>query len=431
MNVRAHPHARAWSVPGALGPGPEPFDGAAVLDELCGERALLVWQTLRDVHLWIAADVPSGAVLFGRGAGTRRIRQIHASFGDDPVVHDALLEMGAVLKGTARNPQGISAACAALAEWASDSGFPRTAFAAAFLGATASPRDPGSCRLAGVMARRNGDHLRAEAWLRRALSISRRRLDGQNYGLALMGLANLHMLRFEAGPAIRRLRQALKAARRFALWDLRALAYHDLFLVASTHGHPVRAARYALMATRGYGHFHPRLTALAHDVAWFLLLRDRPARALDVLREIDSAPLRPQERLFLLSTTARAAGAALDASTYWRLWSDIWLLLDPVLSYDRTAEALVNLAWGAAGLGDTTRLELAAREALRLAQPRGEREAVEVAGHMLACLAEGRLPQLPVRVVCSDADVADACTAAELLLQRLMQAPALRPRPGG
>lgn len=417
---------RLWTVPVALGAGSEPFEGAAILDEMPGEQALLVWQILRDVDIWLATDKPAGRLLFGAEANSTRIRLISASFPGDAPVRQSLLALAELLRGTHRHAAQVSVHCAALARWASEAGLPRTAFASAFRAAAASPRDPGYCYLAGVMARRNADYLRAEAWLKRSRAISRRVQDGRHYGLSLMSLANLHLMRYEPAQALRRLRQARKAARRFALWDLCALANHDLFMVTSTHGQPAQAARYALAAVQGYGRFHPRLPALAHDVAWFLLLQDRPARALSILQALDDRSLRPQERMVFLSTVARAAGAAGDVHVFWRAWNELWQWLDAVPTYDRAAEALVNVGWGAARLGDTTRVEVAAREALRIAVPREEGQEVEAAEHMLACIARGSMPEPPARVRCSDAEVEDALVVAEMLIERLLRAPALR-----
>jgi hypothetical protein len=423
-NLRLPRPPRFWNVPRALGFGAEPFECAAVLDEMPGEQALLVWQILRDVDLWLGCEERGSSRIFQPEAAVRRETLIEA-FARDDLVRQPLATLAALLRDRPRETAEASAACAALARWASDQGYPRTAFAAALRAASASPRDAGYCHLAGVTARRTADYLRAEAWLRRTLSLARRAGDRRHYGLALMSLANLHMVRFEGDAAIRRLRQALAAARRFALWDLRPQAYHDLFVITTTHGRPADAAKYALAATRGYGRFHERLPALAHDLAWFLLLQGRAARGLAILQAIDPRPLRSWERLLFLSTVGRAAGAAGDAHVFWQTWSEFWRRLDAVPTYDCAAEALINLAWGAAHLGDTTRLEVAAREALRIALPRDERQEIEAAEAMLASLEQGRVPDPPARRG-SDEEIADALAAAEMLLDQLLQAPALR-----
>lgn len=424
---------RSWSVPGALGFGREAFEGAAILEEIPDELAPLLWQMLRDVDLWLETDGRRGRRLFAPGAAENRVRMIDAiALGDDGV-RQPLGVLARCLGGADGSTAEVSVACAALARWASERGFARTAFAAALRAAAASPREPAHSYLSGVMARRSADYVRAEAWLKRTRALSLRMGDGRHYGLALMSLANLHMQRFEIDLAIRRLRQVLGAARRFAVWDLRGLAYHDLFLISATHGSPAQAARYALHAVRGYGRFHPRLPALAHDLAWFLILQGRPERALSILQALDARSMRAPERLLFLSTVARAAGAAGEAQVFWAAWGAFWQWLDSVPSYDRAAEALVNLGWGAAGLRDTTRMEVAAREALRIAVPRDEGQEIQAAETMLAGLAAGRVPEPPGVTSQSDTDLEDALAAAELLLRQLLRTTAFRRAdgPGG
>ncbi len=423
----AHPQRRSlrgmrsWSVPGALGFGREAFEGAAILEEVPGELAPVLWQVLRDVDLWLEAD---GRRLFARGAAPNRARMIDELALDDEGVRQSLAVIAGCLCGARGDTAQVSAACAALARWAGERGFARTAFAAALRAAAASPREPAHSYLAGVMARRAADYVRAEAWLKRARALALRLGDGRHYGLSLMSLANLHMQRFEKGLAVRRLHQALGAARRFAVWDLRGLAHHDLFLINVTDGTTAQAARHALGAVRGYGRFHPRLPALAHDVAWFLILQGRPGRALPILRALDDRPMRAAERLLALSTVARAAGAAGEVSAFWEAWGEFWKCLDAVPSHDRAAESLVNLGWGAASLRDATRMEVAARETLRIAMPRDQGQEVQAAQEMLACLAAGRFPEPPGVAARPDADVRDALAAADLLLRQLGQSAA-------
>lgn len=416
---------RSWSVPAALGFGREAFEGATILDEVPGELAPILWQMLRDVDLWLATDTRRGRRLFAPDAARNRARLIDALASDDPEVRRLLAELARCLGGPHGSAVEMGAACAALARWASEAGFARTAFAAALRAAAASPRDAACSYMAGVMARRAADHVRAEAWLQRARSLALRTGDGRHYGLSLMSLANLHMQRFEKDLAIRRLRQALAAARRFAVWDLRGMAYHDLFLINATHGPPAEAARYALSAVRGYGRFHPRLPALAHDLAWFLLLQDRAEHALQILQALDHRSMCAPERLLWLSSVARAAGAAGERHVFSQMWNEFWQWLDTVSCYDRTAEALINLGWGAASLRDATRLEVAAREALRIAVPRAERQEVDAAEKMLACLEVGGFPRQPAVRADSDEELKDALAAAQHLLRQLLNTQAL------
>ena len=101
-------------------------------------------------------------------------------------------------------------------------------------------------------------------------------------------------------------------------------------------------------------------------------------------------------------------------------------MLDERVSEARAAEALINLAFGAAELGDTSRGEMAAREALRLATARQEWREVAAAEDILASLAAGRLRAAPPVAGGTDEDLRDALAAAELLLQQLVHTPAVK-----
>jgi hypothetical protein len=130
-------------------------------------------------------------------------------------------------------------------------------------------------------------------------------------------------------------------------------------------------------------------------------------------------------RLVATSNVARIAGAAGDRPRFLDAWTAVWQFVDRRISEERVAEALINLAWGAAELGDTARAEVAAREALRIAVPRQEWQEVEEAEGMLVRLSEGRLPDPPRVAAGTDEELRDALAAAEMLLRQLLQTPAL------
>lgn len=399
----------------------EPFEGAAVLEELHGEPALLLWCALRDVDLVVVAQHTGPQELFACGADEVRRRWIQSAGGVADSLRRPLQVLAGLLGRSPPTPREVSAACAEISHWASDAGFGRTAFAAALRAAASSPREPAYSWLAGIMARRIADYPRAEAWLRRSSTMAQRIGDYGHHGMALMSLANLHMLRFEAEAAISRLHQVLTLARRHALWELRPKAYHELFCIACTEAPPRHAAAYALAAARGYGRNHAGTRALVHDLALFLIVQNRAPVALRILLSLNHAQRRGAERLLVLGSIARAAGAAGEARLYFEIWSEFWQRLDGVLEYDRTAEALISIAWGAASLKDATRLEVAAREALRIARPRGEMHEVLQAEQMLASLSKGEFPEPVSRVTGSLEDLQDAVTAAEVLLRDLLR----------
>jgi tetratricopeptide (TPR) repeat protein len=401
----------------------EPYEAAAVLEEMRDERGFLIWCLLRAVDLVVSTDATQRGDLFSPGAEQNLQSWVGEAADLEESLRQALTLLTRLLGSDPPDLQAVSAACANIAEWASNAGFGRTAFSAAVRAAAASPHQPEYCHVAGIMARRVADYTRAEAWLKRTSAVAQRVGDLAHHGLALMGLATLHIARFEHEAAVSKLKQVLTLARRHALWHLRPQAYHDLFCLSCMDGTPRKAARYALAAARGYGRFHAGVSRLAHDLALFLLLQDRGPTALRVLRSLNCMPLRSAERLIVLSTIGRAAGAAGDERSYFEVWSEFWKRLDGVVEYDRTAEALITLAWGAATLRDATRLDVAAREALRIAAPRGEEHEVLQAEQMLACLSKGDFPKPESRVTGSTGDLRAAITAAELLLRDMLRWP--------
>jgi hypothetical protein len=413
-------------IPPGLLPAAEPFSAAPVLGELGNDVGLLVWASLRALELWIAADPSGRSRLFSAAAEQRRFGWIGAVEPLEPGIGHALRVLAGILGTPAVHGDQVAIACAALARWADAEGWTRTAFEAAARGALAAPRDPKYALLAGTMARRAADYHRTAAWLSRALRLARRAGDGVSHANALLAIAQIHMVRFEREAAEQALHRSIRAARRYGVWDVKPRAYHDLFCIQSTHGEVKTAAAYALAAAESYGLHHELLPALAHDLALFLAMQGRSAEALPLMEALAPRLRVPRFRLIANSNVARLAGAVGDRARFLEAWVAVWQFVDQRVSEDRAAEALVNLGWGAASLGDATRLEVAAREALRIAVPRQEGQEIEAAEEMLACLAEGRFPQTPHVAAGTDEELKDALAAAELLLRQLLKTPALR-----
>lgn len=401
------------------------FPAAPVLEELGSDTGVLVWASLRSVDLWIAADPSARSRLFSLAAEQGRLSWIEAAGPPEPGARDALRVLAGILGAPAVHGDQVARACAALARWADADGWTRTAFEAAARGALAAPRDSKHALLAGTMARRAADYDRAAAWLTRAVRLARRTGDRASHANALLAIAQIHMARFEREAAEQALHRAIRAARRYGVWEVKPRAYHDLFCIQCTHGDVGTAAAYALAAAESYGLHHEMLPALAHDLALFLASQGRSADALPLMEAL--APRLRIARLSLVahSNVARLAGATGDRARFLDAWATVWRFVDRRVSEERVAEALVNLAWGAASLGDTVRVEVAAREALRLATPRQEWQEVEQAEEMLACLEAGLLPDPPRIAAGTDEELKDALTAAEHLLQQLLNTPAL------
>ncbi|HEU4454578.1 MAG TPA: tetratricopeptide repeat protein [Longimicrobium sp.] len=371
-NSRRFP--RRWVVPPGLPSADEPFEGWYLLDEQRTPLGLLFWQTLRDVEMWTLVAPDARGRLFAPGSHGRRRERIQA-LDLAPALRLPLEQLARVLDP--RHPPGpeqLTEACQAVSRWASDNALPRTALAFAQSAAMATPDRPAPAFQVGLLARRSAQYRRAETWFRRALALARRARDWNFYGLACMGVGNLHRQRGDYPAARGWFVKALRVARRHGLWQVRPLAMHDLFCVAANAGNVEEAEAFARRAFRAYGRRHPRLVALAHDVARFWLLRGDYDHALQVFRAVLPHLTRVPERRLAASNMARAAAAVGDRMTFAAMWSETWRMVDDYDDSESVPEALLSLAQGAAVLGDRDRGVVAANQALQVARERNESE---------------------------------------------------------
>lgn len=377
--------SRPWIVPPGLLVQGEPFEGYHVLDETRDELGVLLWQSLRDVEVWAMAPPEQRRNLFTAGALHQRMERIEAEVDPAAPVRPVLEGLASLLgRPGAMTPQEVCDLCEELSRWASDAGLPRTALAFAQRAAIAVPEEAGPAYLVGLISRRAADYRRAEVWFRRCLAIARHTGDWKHYGLAHMGLANLYMQRGDAPKARARLLRALRSARRYGVWTVKPYALHDLFLLTATGDDPRLAEQYARAAYRAYGRRHPRLPALGHDVAWFWMLQRQFHRALPIFEAVVRHFARPPERMLVLSNIARAAGGACQFAVFDRAWHEVWRMVDDSKDRERVSEALINLAHGAAALGQVVRMEMAASYAQTIAARRNESQELVAAEELLA-----------------------------------------------
>jgi tetratricopeptide (TPR) repeat protein len=364
--------SRRWVVPPGLMAHEEPFDGYRVLDEVRSGAGVMLWEFLRDIDLWSTTEADSRTRLFTPGSARRRRERIERMEAAREL-RTSLEAVSRALEGRVRAPAThLTHACHALSRWAGEQGLPHTSLAFAQSAALATPEEPGPAYVVGLLARRNAEYRRAETWFRRTLALARRAGDWSYYGLACIGLGNLNRQRGDYPTARAWFVKALRVSRRRALWDVRAMALHDLFCVAVTGEHYAEAEAWARRAFRAYGRRHPRLVALAQDVARFWLNRGSFAESLQVFRAVLPHMSRVVERRVVSANLGRAAAALGDRLTFASMWSETWRLIDDYEDQENVAEALVTLAEGAAALGDPDRSQLAAAHALKIAVQRSE-----------------------------------------------------------
>lgn len=382
---------RQWIVPPGLQPADEPFPGYRVLDEVRTGLGVALWQFLRDADLWSTTPPEERNRLFAPGAARRR-RERMSSLEQARDLRRPLEALSRALDARKRNSGlQVMRACKAVSRWAGEQGLPRTALAFAQSAAVATPDRAGAAYMVGLLSRRNAEYRRAETWFRRTLALARRSEDWRYYGLACIGVGNLHRQRGDYPRARKWFIRALRTSRRKALWDVRSMAMHDLFCVAANGGQSDEADAWAERAFRAYGPQHPRVVALAHDVARYWLQQERYEDALRVFRAVLPHLERVPEQLVVTANVARATAALGDRLGFAALWHDTWRLVDEGDDGEGVAYALVALARGAAMLGDPDRGQLAASQALKMAIQREEAEQRLAAERVLESLRTVRM----------------------------------------
>lgn len=363
---------RRWRVPPALKRGDEIFEGLGVLDELTGERGLVLWQSLRDALLWADAQEDERTALFAADAERVRMASILTS-QPPPELEEPLGVLARMLgEPTQISEEMVALACRRVSQWADDEGLLTTALAFAQAAATVTPGDAGAAFAVGKLARRRAEHARAETWFRRTIALSRQIGDWATYSNAFIGLGNLYRQRGNLPNARRFLMRAVRAAQRNSLHATEGAALQDLFGVAIDAGRVEDAHAYARAAYEAYGAHSPALVRLAQDVAYWWITQGYFGRALPVLNSLLPHLPQPSDRLMVFGNIARAAGGLGDRETFRGAWDECFDLLHNAAVDERAAQGLLDLAHGAASLSLWDKAEMAARASLEVGSRRSE-----------------------------------------------------------
>jgi tetratricopeptide (TPR) repeat protein len=385
-----------WHVPPALVHGGESLEGAQVLEEVQGPLGLLLWETYRDVALWAATDPEERDGLFAPGAAAARKAAMEAA-GAEPALERGLRGASVVLTDPAgAQEQDVMTACRQAADWAEQRRLLGTAVTLATAAALAAPAHAGAAFRVGQIARNKGEGARAETWFRRAVGLGRQAKDWLSYSEAFLGLGNLYKLRGNFPAARRFFIRGLRAARRHALRDVQGRALHDLFTIAVETSPPAEAQELARLAFRAYGPRHPKLPALAHDVAYFWMSQGRFAPALEVFRAVQPHLHDASERIICAGNVGRSAGATGNRAIFDEAWEQVW---GAAGDWDKLAlapQALLELAHGASSLRDWGRAERAAEAARELGQRKGAGGVVIESESVLDAARRKRGPELSV-----------------------------------
>jgi tetratricopeptide (TPR) repeat protein len=344
------------------------MEGAAVLREVPGDLGGLLWQTLRTVTLWASAAPADRASLFTPGAAEARRREADAVPGAE-ALRGPLDRVATVLAAPAdADREAVARACEELARWAGAQEKPGTRLAFTHAAALASPANAGRALDAGRLARDAGEYVLAEGWFLCAVGIARTAGDWDAYARAYVGLAKMWIRRGRHPLARRALDRAVRVAGRKGLREVHGMALHDRFTLEVLARNPAAAVRNAAAAARMYGPDHADLPRLAYDLAYQWMENGNHASALPVLRAL-LPRFAGRERMVAQGGMARAAGALGMAE----LHADAArAVLGAPDEYSNKAAVLLEVARGAADLGDVRAAGQALDGAVALAGRYGE-----------------------------------------------------------
>jgi len=213
--------------------------GTTILDEFPEPAGGVLWQTLRDVHLWVRAAPAERTGLFSGDALRGRLAMLMAHLVD-PDLRAPLVRLGFLLLGKPAKAEAkrVAAECRRVVEWAERRAALGTALAFAQAAALAAPADAALALETGILAVARGEEARAESWLRRALVLARREGDRSAHARACLELGDLYAGRDSVLLARGFYLRALGQGRRKGRWEVRGAALRGLSQLTEAHGDP-------------------------------------------------------------------------------------------------------------------------------------------------------------------------------------------------
>lgn len=388
MSRRRQPHR----IPPPISYGSENLDAEIILHEFPDDVGLYLWKTVRTVRLWGELPAERRAQAFEPEAHARRMAQLRM-LNVDADLRESLETAASVLRSDESNLDTIVTACRLIASWAESRDALGTALEFTQAAALLMTTDAELVHAVAHLARRRGEHARAESWYRQAIAVARRTHDWITLATAYLGLGRTFLHRGSHAAARQTLVRGMRAATRHSLWEERALLSHELARLAMRTERPAEVVRSGRAALEAYGTDHPGLLRLAADLGIFWVRSGYPRAGLRVLEALDPASLDPQIRLQRAAAITRAAGAAGDRDTARTAWRDAMLALEePGLARD-AARSLLDLGYGAAAAGQLDDAREVAERACRAAEIRSDAALRESAESLLrATRGEAALP---------------------------------------
>ncbi|HET6231887.1 MAG TPA: tetratricopeptide repeat protein [Longimicrobiaceae bacterium] len=332
----------------------------------------MFWQAFQDAELWARAQDRTG--LFRRGSRVQRRREMESL---ETETYEAAKPHLSVLIRLSERPTTITAeavrtACAELAIWFENRGLLRCAVEFALVASFAAPDEAALVIRVARLVRMLGEFPRSISWFDYGLYIARRSEDWQQAAKALTGLGILFYQKGNYPRARRYQKRCINLAKSKGLPDMMGEAFHNLFVLEMDAGNVELAENYAARAFKAYTPESPCLKRLARDLSHKLAVLGDYDRALPVALETLHHFTTPVDRALVWATVGLAAGGARDFATYEEAWIQMWALVLARTVTPVAAVVLLDLARGAAAMGDTRRAIYSASRALEFARERGE-----------------------------------------------------------
>lgn len=377
--------------------------------------ATLLWQMVHAVRMWSAQPPAARAGLFAPLSLDRR-RLIAAAVAEYPVLRWPLRTVEVMVSCPEHaRPREVALACAKITEWADALHMSESALQFSEAGALADPRNAKLAAVAGSACARLADSARAEAWYRRAIKVGRRNEDWEWYIRAYIRFANLVYELGDFGRAHDYYLKALRAARWRGRPPFAGQAAHGMFQVAIHVSGYRQAEDLGLLALSAYPVNHERVPHLAHDIAYLLLRHGWYSRATRILDAVVPMIVRPNERIVVMGSVARAAAGMKRRDQFEQAAAEVELLAE--ISTEGAGMAFVHVAEGFLTFGQWDAAERLAARALEVAMRRGERDTQRHAYATLDRITH-RTPaatEPPVAAGRVDATVATVLTRLETL----------------
>ncbi|HYW11829.1 MAG TPA: tetratricopeptide repeat protein [Longimicrobium sp.] len=364
--------------------------GADVVRELAPDVALPVWQTLRSVLMWAGEEPALRGDLFEPCAMEEWEAELLMDTWEPDVRCPLAVLVGELARAAEASAETLARTCLCVTDWALERGHVATALAFAEAAALSWPQQSRYSWMAGRLLRIHGRPKEAEQWLKRAERAASTSKDWEARTLALNSLGNTYAEAGNYKHAIQMHTQALRVAKKHGLREREGEVLHDLFVATAYSGSREAAEEHARGALEVYRSGHPRLLALAHDVAVLWMQHGQFSRALPVFLEISGHFTEPHERLLVIASTARAAGACGEEELYTKLAQEAVTVEQQVPAARLAPRALYHLGLGAWSLN---RWAMAEQFLMRAESAARERNEADVTSEAEAALSAVRQRQ--------------------------------------